>query len=285
VAGEVFRVYYIIAEDMFIKRAAICFLCLAPLAAGGCAPRYEDAEVLEKQGRLLKAAQKYQAFSLAKPEDPAAPKALMAAAGIYALNLGLCGESKPLLERLARDYPSFKMPEEVFRRIFVCPDYFPAGPGLKWVYGDTETLGQNARQVVEVTDHGAKGTVVRSTFFAGTEQVSSLKKTYRFDGMNFIETQDRKDTLILNYPVAPGKTWVSSGPEGRLEFSVEKAGLKVKVKAGEFSGCIKLRRRVAGASSWVYEYYAPWTGKILTAVAGPKYENKVMELLSYEEKK
>jgi len=26
-------------------------------------------------------------------------------------------------------------------------------------------------------------------------------------------------------------------------------------------------------------------GKILTAVAGPKYENKVMELLSYEEKK
>lgn len=259
-------------------------MSLILFAAGGCAPRYEDAVVLEKQGRLLKAAQKYEAFSRAKPEDPAAPKALMAAAGIYSLKLGLCAESKPLLERLARDYPSFKMPEEVFMRIFVCPDYFPAGPGLKWVYGDTETLGQNARQVVEVAGHTAKGSVMKSTFYAGAERVSSVKKIYRFDGMGFIETQDRKDTLILNYPVAAGKTWVSSGPEGRLEFSVEKAGLKVKVKAGEFSDCIKLRRRVAGAPSWVYEYYAPWTGKVLTAVAGPKYENKVMELLSYEKK-
>lgn len=270
---------------MTIKGQAIGFLFFILLAAGGCAPRFEDAEVLKKQGRLLKAARKYAAFSRAKPGDPAAPKALMAAAGIYSLNLGLCRESKPLLERLARDYPSFKMPEEVFRRIFVCPDYFPAGPGLKWVYGDTDTLGQNARQVVEVAGHTTKGSVMKSTFYAGTERVSSLKKLYRFDGMNFIETQDRKDTLILNYPVEAGKTWVSSGPEGRLEFSVEKEGLKVKVKAGEFSNCIKLRRRVAGASSWVYEYYAPWTGKILTAVAGPKYENKVMELLSYEEKK
>ncbi len=270
---------------MTIKGQAIGFLYLSLLAAGGCAPRYEDAVALEKQGRLLKAAQKYEAFSLEKPEDPAAPKALLAAAGIYSLSLGLCSQSKPLLERLARDYPSFKMPAEVFRRIFVCPDYFPARPGLKWVYGDTETLGRNARQVVEVADRTAGGSVIKSVFYAGTEQVSSLRKIYRFDGMNFIERQGGKDTLILSYPVAAGKTWVTSGPEGRLEFSVEKEGLNVKVKAGEFPNCIKLRRRVAGASSWIYEYYAPWTGKILTAVAGPKYENKVMELLSYEEKK
>lgn len=263
----------------------IRFLCLALLAAGGCAPRYEDAAVMEKQGRLLQAARKYADFSRAKPQDPAAPKALMSAAGIYSLNLGLCSESKPLLERLARDYPSFKMPEDLFRRIFVCPDYFPAGPGLKWVYGDSATLGQNARQVVEVADRTAKGAVIKSTFYAGSEQVSSQKKAYRFSETDFIENQDRKDTLILKYPLEQGKTWVSSGQEGRLEFLVEKAGLKVKVKAGEFSNCVKMRRRVAGASSWIYEYYAPWTGKILTAVAGPGYENKVMELLSYEEKK
>lgn len=270
---------------MAIERAAICFFCLISLAAGGCAPRYEDAVVMEKQGRLLQAARKYADFSRAKPADPAAPKALMSAAGIYSLSLGLCSESKPLLERLARDYPSFKMPEDVFRRIFVCPDYFPAGPGLKWVYGDSATLGQNARQVVEVAGHTAKGAVIKSTFYAGSEEVSSQKKAYRFAETDFIESQDRKDTLILKYPLEQGKTWVSSGQEGRLEFLVEKAGLKVRVKAGEFSNCIKMRRRVAGAPSWIYEYYAPWTGKILTAVAGPRYENKVMELLSYEEKK
>ncbi|MBI4350282.1 MAG: hypothetical protein HY550_02480 [Elusimicrobia bacterium] len=265
--------------------AAVPVLFALLLAAGGCAPRYDDAAALEKQGRLLQAAQRYEAFSAARPEDPAAPKALLSAAEIYALKLGLCPESKPLLERLAREYPSFKMPEDVFRRIFVCPDYFPAGPGSKWVYGDSQTLGQNARQVVEVTDLGAKGAAVKSTFYAGSEQVSSQRKAYRFAGLGFLENQDRKDTLILDYPLEAGKTWVSSGQEGRLEFRVEKAGVSVKVKAGEFADCVKVRRRVAGAPSWIYEYYAPWTGKILTAVAGPKYENKVMELLNYEEKK
>ena len=234
---------------------------------------------------MLKAAQKYDAFARENPKDPAAPGALMAAAGIYALKLGLCAESKPLLERLAREYHSFKMPEDVFRRIFVCPDYFPAGPGLKWTYGDSETLGQNARQVVEVTGHTAKGTVVKNAFYAGSELVSSQEKTYRFAEMNFIENQDRKDTLILNYPLEAGKTWAASGPEGRLEFRVEKTGLKVKVQAGEFLDCVKIRRRAAGGSSWINEYYAPWTGKILTAVAGQGFENRVTELLKYEEKK
>ena len=260
-------------------------MCLVLLAAGGCAPRYDDAAALEKQGQLLKAARKYDAFARAKPEDPSAPKALMAAAEIYSLKLGLCAESKPLLERLARGYPSFKMPEDLFRRIFVCPDYFPAGPGSRWVYGDSQTLGQNARQVVEVGDRTPKGTLIKSSFYAGEALVSSQKKTYRFEGMNFTESQDRKDTLILNYPLEAGKTWTSSGQEGRLEFAVEKTGLKVKVKAGEFPGCVKIRRRVAGGSSWVYEYYAPWTGKVLTAVAGKGFENRVMELLKYEEKK
>lgn len=267
------------------KGAALKFLFFILLAAGGCAPRYEDAAVLEKQGRLLQAAQKYDAFARARPQDPAAPKALLAAAELYALKLGLCAESRPLLERLAREYPAFKMPDEVFRRIFICPDYFPAGPGLKWIYGDSQTLGQNARQVVEVAERTPKGSVIKNAFYAGSEMVSSQKKTYRFSGMNFLENQERKDTLILNYPLEAGKTWVSSAPEGRLEFRVEKAGLTVKVKAGEFADCVKIRRRVVGGPSWINEYYAPWTGKILTAVAGPGFENRVTELLSYEEKK
>ena len=41
---------------MAYKGAVIPFLAVL-LAAGGCAPRYDDAQVLEKQGQLLKAAQ------------------------------------------------------------------------------------------------------------------------------------------------------------------------------------------------------------------------------------
>ncbi|MDO8806632.1 MAG: hypothetical protein Q7R35_19640 [Elusimicrobiota bacterium] len=270
---------------MSIEGAAARFLCVIVLAAGGCSARYNDGVVLEKQGRLLKAAQKYGAFAREKPADPDAPRALMAAAEIYSLKLGLCAESKPLLERLAREYPSFKMPEDIFRRIFVCPDYFPAGPGLKWIYGDSQTLGQNARQVVEVTEQASAGWVVKNAFYAGSELVSSQKKAYRFAETNFVENQGGKDTLILNYPLEAGKTWASSGPEGRLEFRVEKTGLTVKVKAGEFPDCVKIRRRAAGGPSWINEYYAPWTGKILTAVAGAGFENRVTELLKYEQKK
>ena len=270
---------------MAIKGAAVRFLCLIFAAAAGCAPRYGDAVALERQGQLLKAAQKYSAFAAAKPRDPSAPKALLAAAGLYSLKLGLCAESKPLLERLAREYPAFKMPEDVFRSIFICPDYFPSGPGLKWTYGDSQTLGKNARQIVEVADHTSSGAVLKNTFYAGSTFVNSQKKSYRFSGMNFMEAQGANTTLLLSYPLEAAKAWSSKGAEGRLEFSVEQAGLKVKVKAGEFENCVKVSRRAHGAPSWVNEYYAPWTGKILTTVAGKGFENRVMELLSYEEKK
>ena len=269
---------------MTIKGALLPVLA-ALLAAGGFAPRYDDAVVLEKQGRLLKAAQKYAAFAQAKPQAPEAPKALVAAAEIYSLKLGLCAESKPLLENLARNYPAFKMPGDVFRRIFICPDYFPVGSGLKWTYGDTETLGRNARQETAVVDHTSHGAALSIAFYAGRTLVNRQKKSYRFSGLDFVEREDRKDTVLLSYPLNAGKAWTTSGPEGRLEFRVEQAGLRVKVKAGEFEDCVKIRRRVAGQPSWVYEYYAPWKGRVLTSVAGKGFENRIMELISYEEKK
>ena len=57
----------------------------------------------------------------------------------------------------------------------------------------------------------------------------------------------------------------------------------MKVRAGEFENCIKVRQAAAGAPSWVYEYYAPWVGRIMTSVAGKNFENRVTELIKYEE--
>lgn len=262
---------------------AIILMPLLLLAA--CGARYDDAVTLREQGRLAAAAAEFKAFALAKPGDPLAAKALLAAADIYAVNLGLCKESKPLLERLARQYPDFNMPEDAFRRIFVCPDYFPTGPGLKWTYGDTQTLGRNARTETQVTDHTSRGAVVNTAFYAGRSLVSRKKSVYRFSGLDLLEKQGGADTMVLRYPLDQGRTWASRGPEGRLTFKVEKTGLAVKVKAGTFQDCVKISRRAAGTPSWIYEYYAPWTGKVLTAVGGPGYENRVTELLAYEEKK
>lgn len=264
-------------------RLPLCALALA--AACGCGPRFGDGAALEKQGRWLQAAEAYRGFALKNPADPSAPKALASAAELYSVKLGLCAESLPLLERLAREYPAYKMPEELFRRIFVCPDFFPSGPGLKWLYGDSQTLGKNASQTAEVADHTSRGALLKSAFYAGDQLVSSQKKVYRFSGLDFVENQGGADTVVLSYPLEQGKAWTSRAPEGRLEFRVERTGLSVKVGAGQYENCVKVRRRAAGLPSWIYEYYAPWTGKILTSVGGPGYENRVTELLKYEEKK
>lgn len=254
------------------------------LAAAGCGPSFGDGVALEKQGRFLRAAEEYRAFALKNPDHPSAPQALMSAAELYSVKLSLCDESRPLLERLVREYPSFKVPPDVFRRIFVCPDYFPASAGRKWVYGDSQTLGRNARQVSMMSARGAGGARMITTYFAGEQLVQRVSADYRFAGTDFMETKDGLDTLIMDYPLEPGKKWATRGPEGRIEFRVEGAGLSVKVAAGEFAGCVKISRRQAGLPSWIYEYYAPWKGKILTAVGGKGYENRVTELLSYEEK-
>lgn len=269
---------------MDLRTCAFFPLC-ALLALAGCGPRFGDGKTLEEQGRFLKAAEKYRSFALRNPAHPSAPKALASAAELYSVRLGLCKESKPLLERLVREYPSYKISNDLFRRIFVCPDYFPLSPGSSWIYGDSQTLGQNARQVSRSGADGKGGVLIKSSFYAGDELVSSQEGTYRFSGTDFLESRDGRDTLILDYPLEEGRSWTSIAPEGKVLFRVEAEGLRVKVAAGEFTGCVKVRRQPEGVPSWLYEYYAPWTGRILTSVGGEGFENRVTELLSYEEKK
>ena len=259
--------------------AAILPACLLLCS---CGPRFDDAAALEGQGRILKAAAEYELFAAKKPADPRAPAALLKASRLYGGNLGLCARSIPPLETLARNYPDFKIPPEDYRRLYICPDYFPAEIGTRWVYGDTQSGGRNARQ--EITVKAVSGGRVTASYalYAGSTLVSRSTRNYRLAGRSFYEGQGGFDTIILDYPLGAGKTWPAKGPEGKLEFLVEKTGVNVKVKAGEFPDCVKVRRRAAGQASWVYDYYAPWTGKVLTAVGGPGYENRVTELIKYE---
>jgi len=272
---------YSLPGNSLLKLSAL----LACAVFSACGPRFDDAAALQRQGRYLKAAQEYSLFASAKPDDPRAPEALLRSARIYAVDLGLCAQSLPLLEKLARSYAAFKIPPEDFRSIYICPDYFPAADGRAWIYGDTQTFGRNARQILQVTSAREGTAEARYSLYAGDTLVNRQKRGYAYAGLSFFEKQGGFRTNILVYPLEKGKTWQSRGAEGRLEFRVEAAGLKVKVKAGDYDNCVKVRRRVTGSPSWIYDYYAPWTGKVLTAVGGPGYENRVMELIKYEEKK
>ncbi len=256
------------------------FLCLCACGSGYY---YEEAAKLEQQGVLMKAADYYQLFAGKNPEDPRAPGALFKAAEIYARKFSLCSKARPVLETLLKNYPADPSRPAAMKDLLVCPDYLPVDRPMLWTYGDSETGGVNARQVTRVTDRGSPKVNTVTRTYAGKKLIATQKKKYRFETRDLIETQGGMDAIVLRYPVEKGLSWRSAANGQRARFTVDAVGLKVKVRAGEFENCIKVKQAFDGAPSWIYEYYAPWTGKIMTSVAGKGFENRVTELIKYEE--
>jgi len=260
---------------------------LLPIFTGLCACGvnyyYEEAFKLERQGMPLKAADCYKLFAEKNPKDTRAPGALFRAAEIYSRKFGLCGKSQSVFETLLKNYAETPLRPAAMKGLFVCPDYFPVDRPLAWIYGDSATGGANAKQFIRVADWGSGKAYTLTQIYAGKTLIAKQKKFYSFSARDFIETRDGFDTIVLRYPAEKGLAWVSLSGGRKARFTVEAAGIKVKVRAGEFSDCIKVKQQLEGLPSWIYEYYAPWTGKILTSVAGKGFENRVTELLEYEE--
>lgn len=250
-----------------------------------CGPKYyyEDAVQFEKRGLLLKAADRYRVFAETNPKDERAPASLFRAAEIYSRNFGLCGKAKPVFERLLKNYPAAPSRAAAMKGLFICPDYFPVDRPLSWTYGDSETGGVNARQVTRLTVPASGGAYTLTRIYAGKALISRQKKFYAFADRDLIERRDGVDTIILKYPVEKDRSWGSSSGGRSARFTVEAVGVTVKVRAGEFTNCVKVKQQLEGIPSWIYEYYAPWTGRILTSVAGKGFEHRVIELIKYEE--
>ncbi len=239
---------------------------------------FNEAESLEKQDMSIKAANLYEAFALKKPEDLKAPDALFKAAQIYSLKYHLCKKSKPLYEKLVREYKDYSFLSEARRGIFMCPDYFPMRKSSKWVYGDSETGGKNMKQYVKAISFNSSFVAVETKFYAGKEFVRKLIKKYYFSDYAVRAKEKAFDTIILKYPIMKNKKWKKGG----VFYKVAAMGLKVRVRGGLFSDCVKIKEYKANSPSWMYVYYAPWVGKVLTTVAGTGFENRVEELISYE---
>ncbi len=267
---------------MYLKKILL-FPVLACLCACGSKYYYEEASKLEQQGMLLKAADCYKLFGEKNPRDERAPAALFKASGIYSKKFNLCAKSRSALETLLKNYPATTLRQAALKDLYICPDYFPVDRPLVWTYGDSETGGANATQLTRVAGWGSAKPYTLTQIYAGETLIAKQKKYYGSSGMDFVERQDGFDTIILKYPVEKGLSWKSSSGGRNLRYTVEAVGLTVKVRAGEFSDCIKVKQQLEGLPSWMYEYYAPWTGKILTSVAGKGFENRVTELLKYEE--
>ncbi|HAH32375.1 MAG TPA: hypothetical protein DCL44_08690 [Elusimicrobia bacterium] len=266
-------------------RRELVFTVFAALFLSSCDNyHYKEAEQLRANGLGLAAAEEYKYFVEKSPTDARAPLALFKAAGIYSREFGVCSKSGPLLEKLLRNYPTTTLRQAAMRALFICPDYFPIDAAGIWVYGDSQTGGKNASQKLFITGVSPDKTLAENSIYAGRQLVRLQKRVYTISGSDLIEKQDGANTILLRYPLNTGSSWTSNGQGGSSIFKVEAAGLMVKTRAGGFDNCVKISRRIPGMSSWMYEYYAPWKGKILTSVAGNGFENRVMELISYEEK-
>ncbi len=266
--------------SIMIKKISILFI-LTLLSA--CARiDFDEAVTLEKHGVTAKAAETYETFAKKNPKDSKAPQALFNAANIYAQTYRLCRKSKPLYERLVRDYPDYPFLNQAKKNIFMCPDYYPLSAKDKWVYGDSETLGENMRQNVKLISYNNAAFMVETSFYAGRQFVQKNLNIYSFSDNEVIRKEKDFSAIIFKYPVVKNKKWVSKRNDKKINYEIIDTGIEVQVKAGIFVNCVMVREREKNSQSWVHTYYAPWVGKILTTVAGKDFENRVEELLSYE---
>ncbi len=269
------------------------------LFLSGCGPGAEFARArrLEKKGKTYAAWEKYQELSAAYPQHPRAPEVLFRAGWLSQRELGDCYMAQAfyddVLERYPQSDPWAKM--AAFQRN-QCPDYFPLLPEARWVEGDSETKGKNAR--IETVckppeaPSGAKGgnyfpsqagRLVR-TYFAGEKKFRTIEVDYKkADGelLEFSEASDPRGKVILKWPLKVGTRWSTAYGGRTFRYEVVAAGKSVTVAAGRFDGCVQVRSQVDGIPGATNEYYAPGVGRILTTFASAEGEKPNPELLSH----
>lgn len=131
------------------------------------------------------------------------------------------------------------------------------------------------------------GVRIETSIYAGKKLIKKMKRLYFRDNWELREMEIGENlgkVCILKYPFIKGRSWSSRRGRDLIHFRIEDTGVLVKTRAGKFHDCLKVRQRVEGFPSWLYNYYAPGTGRVLTTVAGKGFENRNTELLSYEKK-
>ncbi len=102
--------------------------------------------------------------------------------------------------------------------------------------------------------------------------------------------RDAEGSYLLRLPVTVGATW-PAGPNASL--SVARAGLSIKVKAGEFDGCVEtVERRVGAVSGTLTTTFCPNVGIVKIETKGeasargkeaaPTEIHEVVELRSFQ---
>lgn len=234
----------------------------------------------ETQGRVAAAIDSYEAFLERWPGHAGVAEASYRAGRLYDRERGDCAKAVALYERGARLGGVWG--DRSRRALLACPDYFPLPLGAAWTFVDTLSGGENMRLEVKVarSSGGLRG-VMTGAFYAGETRFRDFRREVVKENWGVWEEKEAGRAPILRFPFKAGRSWTSVENGKTIRYEIVEDALSVTVKAGTFSGCLKVKARTAGFPSWVFDYYCPGVGRVKTSVGVPGAENPNTELAAY----
>ena len=184
--------------------------------------------------------------------------------------------------------------------------YFPLKEGMRWEYNVISDQGATKKLLItNLAPRDVSGTKVtpRKWELGGATFIELMKQDetgiYRYAEQ---KGEQAPPTLItpmechLKFPIAEGSSWNMGAKLGNstvnLSLTIESLSDEVKVPAGTFKDCIKIKQvgeNEAGTSVMGYEWYAPKVGVVKSLVTikqkskeGPKSETRTYQLVSFK---
>jgi hypothetical protein len=266
-----------------VRRRAAVLLLLACALAGCDTYHFIAGTWAEDARKPLAALKHYEIFLADRPKDPRACEVRLRAAELYR-GFGRCGEARTHWETAVRDFPrSEECVERAKKSLLTCPDYFPLDLGRTWVYVDSESRGKAMRLDWEVRrSSGSSSGAIETVLFAGNRRNREAYETYAKRDWAIWRTDAKPPEPFLRYPFRQDQTWSDKRGGSAVDWLIVSTTATVKVAAGEFKDCLKVReldRRYP--KTWRFDYYCPDVGRAKTTIGGRGYENPNTELSRY----
>ena len=266
-------------------RSKFCFLILLTLASSACVSKgsFEEARRSEKLGRVRTAIEQYETFVKMHSRDPDAPQALFRIGEIYRAVIADPVKARKYYRNTSEWYPQSPWGKAADLALINYPDYFPFTPGIR-VLGDSQSGGAYMRslETLELVKDRPERIRLKREIFAGEKKVSSVELEYeKSDGeLREYSPGGKFATVVLRFPVTKGKRLETLRNNKRVIYEVQDVNDSVRVKAGAYKDCLRLREQEVGRpGSWKVQTFAPGAGLILVSNATSKQETRVVELL------
>jgi len=254
------------------------------LAGCGMDADFKQARHLDESGEKMRALKTYERFLQRHPDDPRVEEASYRLGLIYSHALNRCPEAVKYFERAAR-FEGRRAADSRFE-LMNCPDYFPIRQDAKWNFVDSETGGNIMRLQIQVArSSGSASGEVMGWYFAGETRDRKYWRGYSKSEWTVWEQVEKggRKAPILKYPFQKGRSWSVKRGENTDEYKVVGTGQTVKVRAGTFHDCVKVKVHTQGFPSWINQYFCPGVGRVKTTIGVSGAENPIEELAEYRQ--